>query len=205
MFAVKSDVKPTFYGTPTIYITESAARFMKKLVDKVSMEVGWLMVCHETDEGDFVLSECIVPGQQCHQTTTELLPEGLEEVIMELIEEDTAAGIATNSDEFRCNHLNAWFHSHDTMGVSPSGQDDQQMTDFCTRYDDAYNVWIRGIVNKAGDIHVTIYYKTSKVWKVVAGCPVEIAWDNEDDDSLSTLVDDTVRSRVKRLDRKSVV
>lgn len=195
MFSPPSDVKPVFYGTPTIYITENAARYMRALVDKVSMEVGWLMVCHETDDGDFVLSECLVPEQQCHATTTELVNDGLSALAMEVMDADSAKGIATDSAEFRYNHLNCWMHSHDNMGVSPSGQDDQQMVDFCQQYDDAYSTWVRGIVNKAGDAHFTVYFKVGKAWRAVKGCPCEILFDAGDD--ISEVVAGLVKDRVK--------
>lgn len=202
MFTVSSDIKPVFYGTPTVYITEKAARYMKRLVEKVSIEVGWLMVCHERDDGDFVLSECIVPKQQCHAATTELLPEGLEEAAIKVMEEDTQKGVTDPGDErFRVNHLNAWFHSHASMGVSPSGQDDQQMVDFCQKYGDDHNVWVRGIVNKKGDIHVTIYYRFGKTWKVIKGCPVDILWEVSDD--MAGEVDEVVSSHVKHMSHSS--
>lgn len=195
MFSAPSDVKPVFYGTPTIYLTEQAARYMHALVAKVSMEVGWLMVCHETDDGDFVLSECLVPEQQCHATTTELVNGGLSALATEVLEEDSTKGIDINSPDFRYNHLNCWMHSHDNMAVSPSGQDDQQMVDFCQQYDDAYNTWVRGIVNKKGDAHFTVYFKVGKAWRAVKGCPCEILFNTGDD--IATVVESLVKARVK--------
>jgi len=202
VFSVKPDVKPLFHGTPTIYITESAARYMHKLVEKVAMEVGWLMVVNQMETGDFVLSECIVPAQDCHATTTELTPEGLAQAAIEVMEEDAKNGVTDPKDErFRVNRLNSWFHSHASMGVSPSGQDDQQMKDFCQQYGDDHSIWIRGIVNKKGDAHITVYYRCGNNWITVSGCPVEILWESADD--LDKTVEDVVSSKVKKLSYKS--
>ena len=194
MFAVNK-INPTFLGVPTIHLTESAARKMRRLVKQVNTEVGWLMVCNELDDGDFVLSDCVIPRQDVNGATTELTPQGLSEVGVALMNEDIAKGITPEMDAFRFNHLNAWFHSHATMGVSPSGQDDQQMVDFCQEYGDSHKVWIRGIVNKAGDIHLSVYYRCSKVWKVVTGCPVEIQWDSTG--AIDTEIDAIIADRVK--------
>ena len=188
----------TFYGTPTIYITEKAARYMRCLVDAVTTEVGWLMVTHQDEKGDFILSECIVPRQDCHAATTELTGDGLAELANEVMEADMANGITDPNDpKFRYNHLNAWFHSHGSMSVGPSGQDETQMADFCRQYGDAYDVWIRGIVNKSGDIHLTVYFKAGNCWKAIANCPCEIKY--ESTESMADEVRKVVQERVSRL------
>lgn len=198
MFSAPKGISPTFYSTPTIFITHDAARFMHKLVDKVSMEVGWFMVTNETDKGDFILSECVVPGQECNGATTELTAEGQSSLLMEIMAEDDVKGIQISDPGYRANHLNCWMHSHATMPTNPSGQDDKQMVDFCQNYGDDYPFWIRGIVNKSGDAHFSVYYRCSKSWKVVTGCPVELIWPEEDGD-LDSQVSDIVKERVKRL------
>ncbi len=197
MFTAKKGLSPEFRGVPTVYLTERAARQMHRLVHKVDTEVGWLMICHETDQGDFVLSECIVPAQHCLSTTTEFTPQGISEACLALYYEDTAKGIKDDAPEFRYTHLNAWFHSHVNMEASPSGQDDKQMVDFCENYGQGHSTWIRGIVNKRGDTHITVYYRCGKTWKSITGCPVEIKWGENAE--IDTAIDKLIAERVRNM------
>ncbi len=164
----------TFYGIPTIIITQQCSIDMWHIVQMVDMEVGWLCVCNETEKGDFILSEVVLPTQECHSATTELTASGLMDVGMQLLNEDDARGIDPKSEEYRFNHLTCWMHSHHTMGVSPSGQDDKQMADFCRMGGERNAAYVRGIANKAGLIEFTVYYRCSKTWKVIKDVPWQV-------------------------------
>lgn len=67
------------------------------------------------------------------------------------------------------------------MGVSPSGQDDAQMEQFCKMYGGDQDAWIRGILNKKGDAEFTVYFQCGKSWKPIKDVPWEIIPDVEDE------------------------
>lgn len=195
MFSPPKTLSPTFYDVPTVYVKETVARKMQRICNKVPTgEVGWLCVVHRNDDGDFVISDWGVPLQDCHSTTTELTPQGQASLLQQMAEEDIAAGIDPDSPDFRVKHMNCWCHSHGSMGVSPSGQDDTQIAKLCEG-GNFYDFWVRGIVNKAGDAHFSVYYRAGPVWITVVGCPVEVMWENCDD--LDKEVDELIKERVR--------
>lgn len=166
--------QPTLHGVPKIKITQECAEDMWHLVQVVPTEVGWFCVCHESDDGDITLSEVLLPGQTCTSVETEFSIEGMEQLANEILDADQAAGIDPEDEKFRYNHLNCWNHSHGTMGVGPSGQDDKQMVEFCKHWGDVYPFYLRGIFNQKGDIQFTIYYKVSKAWRKICDVPWEV-------------------------------
>jgi hypothetical protein len=191
---------PKFFGIPTIKITQQALTDMWHLVQVVqTQEVGWLVVTHEQPDGSFILSEVVLPGQNCHAATTELTEEGLAEVCMKLMQEDQEKGIGPDDQRFRANHLNCWVHSHVQMAVQPSTQDDKQMEEFCQMYEDDHEVWIRGIMNQKGDAEFTVYYKCGKsgTWRPIKDCPWEVI--EEPDPDRRKLWEGLVSERIKKV------
>lgn len=189
--------KPTFYGIPTVIILQSCAIDMWHIVQMVDMEVGWLCVCNETQSGDFILSQVVLPSQECHTATTELTASGLIDAGMQLLREDDAAGIEPSSEDYRFNHLTCWMHSHHKMGVSPSDQDDKQMADFCRMGGDRNSTYVRGIANQDGKIEFTVYYKCSKCWKVVKDVPWRVQYEQLKD--VEERWAEAVKQRVKHI------
>lgn len=169
-----------FRGTPTIRVTEKCARDMYQLCHIVQTEVGWFVVCHEQEDGDFLLSEVLLPGQTCSSVETEFHESDLEALGLRVMEEDTANGIDPGDDGFRFNHMNCWCHSHCDMPVSPSASDRSQMKSFCQRYGDDYDVWIGGIVNRSGEMRFNAYYHASRTWKILDDIPWRIEYEKND-------------------------
>ena len=141
--------KTSVYGVPTVYIALQAFVDMAIIVQEVQTEVGWLCsVKHIDKSNDLFLDKIYLPKQEVHSTTTELTPAGLADLATEIITKDPKNG----PDEV--NNIRGWFHSHSTMDVMPSGQDNEQMGLFKTQAD-----WfLRGIVNKAGKMKLDLYY-----------------------------------------------
>ena len=192
---VEHDFKPKFKGTPLIYIAHEAYMDMWYLVQEVGTEVGWLCVVNQQTDGSFLISEVVLPKQQCHAATTELNEEGLALIYDELMNEDAAKGISPVSEEFRAAHLNCWIHSHVDMSVNPSTQDDQQMADFCTKYGEDYDWWIRGIMNKKREARFTLYFKAMGQWCLLDDVP----WQH-----LIPQVNDGRRGAIKELVKERV-
>lgn len=149
MFKSKEDPKVSLlaYQDRTIYITPDAFEKMSIIVQEGGAdEVGWLGLVRRLQE-NFLIYDVIIPKQRVHATTTEIKPDDIMEVAEAFIPLG-AEGIE------KINQLRFWGHSHVNMGVSPSGQDNQQMEELSADVDDFY---IRCIANKKGDIDFTLY------------------------------------------------
>lgn len=168
---VEHEFKTKLLGSPQVRITHEAMMDMWYLVQEVQTEVGWLCVIRPQENGDLLISEVVLPKQQCHAATTELNEEGLSLIYEELMKEDLERGVDPSGPSFRASHLNCWIHSHANMEVTPSTQDDQQMADFCLKYGDDYDWWLRGIVNKKKQARFTLYFKALGRWMVMDDVP----------------------------------
>jgi hypothetical protein len=178
------------YGVPTVRIYQRALRKMWNWVQCCDIEVGWLGCADMCDDGNLLITDVFLPDQDCHSTTTELTPEGIADLGMKLMGEDDAANIPVDSPDYRANKLLFWGHSHINMGVSPSGQDDDQMRQFTER-----DWFIRGIFNKKGDAEFFIYYfKTGFIIK-------DASWEAVDDpnDESVKIAEKEVKDRVTRM------
>lgn len=134
---------------PRIVISQKALSKMHVYVDECSDEIGWLGTAdlHVFDgERVVVIDDTFLPQQEVHSTTTELTPEGLSEIAMELLAQPDGDKV--------WNRMRMWGHSHVNMGTSPSGQDDKQMKEFSTI---GHEWFVRLIANKKGDIRVDFY------------------------------------------------
>lgn len=134
---------------PRIVIAPEALAKMQLYVDQCNDEIGWLGTAdlYADDDGRvIVIEDTFLPKQEVHSTTTELTPEGLEEIAMELLSKPDGDKI--------WNRMRMWGHSHVNMGTSPSGQDDKQMKEFSNI---GHDWFVRLIANKKGDIRVDFY------------------------------------------------
>jgi proteasome lid subunit RPN8/RPN11 len=147
--------EPVFNGLPSIQIAEQALIDMWYITSIVEMEVGWWCLTRELEDNQFLVEEVFLPKQECHSTTTEIIPEGEFELISHLNAKDVEEGVDIFGPAARVSRMNAWFHSHVNMGTSPSGQDLSQVDFYRKR--SALPWFIRGIVNKGGRVELAFY------------------------------------------------
>jgi hypothetical protein len=130
--------KPT---PPSVFYTQEAFAAIRYLVDNCTKEVGWLGEV-QTFDNAYLVTRIHVPTQVVTSTETDILPEDMAALYMELMDQ----GVDTST-------LIYWGHSHVNMGVTPSGQDETQIGNFL----DSCNVFIREITNKKGDKKVDVF------------------------------------------------
>ena len=129
---------------PIVYYSPKVAASIEYLVQQVSTEVGWLGIVDQfEDTGNFEVTEIFVPKQEVHGAETDIDAAA----ICELAEQLEAQG-------FESDKLIYWGHSHVSMGVSPSSQDEVQIEEFL---ENGCKQFIRGIYNKYGDSKVDVY------------------------------------------------
>jgi hypothetical protein len=137
--------------SPAVWLTESADLKMRLIVDLCDKEVGMLALCKK--EGLQVeIYDILLPQQETTAVYCELSTDGIAKAAQDLPAE-------------KVTDIRGWIHSHVNMGVSPSGTDNTQMTEF-----DAADYCVRGIINKQGSRHWDIYdYANGMVFKDVPG------------------------------------
>ena len=129
---------------PIVYYTPEVAASIDYLVQQVGTEVGWLGTVDQCEEtGNFEVTQIFVPKQEVHGAETDIDAEAICELAVQLEEQ----GIESDK-------LIYWGHSHVTMGVTPSGQDEQQIEEFL---ENGCKQFIRGIYNKLGASKVDVY------------------------------------------------
>ncbi|MGD9382357.1 MAG: hypothetical protein PVI03_07925 [Candidatus Thorarchaeota archaeon] len=123
--------------TPTVFYTPKAWTKIRRAVDKCTKEVGWLGIV-ERQGDDYLIEDIFIPKQTVSHTETDIDAEDMVDLVMSLEEPDK---------------LLYWGHSHVNMGVSPSGQDEQQTAEYLEHAD----FFIRGIYNKKGEAKVDVF------------------------------------------------
>lgn len=154
MFKVhKADTSVRNVKPPMILVSEEAAKDMWAITDIVTDEVGWLgSVEYDREEHTFLITHIFLPRQEVNTSTTELDPEGIAEVMEELINQGDEGIALANSIRF-------WGHSHVSMGVSPSGQDNTELANLAK---DTGDYFIAARTNKKGEIRFDML--TSEGW-----------------------------------------
>jgi len=123
-----------------LYILPEARQKMEIYCDLSDGEIGWLGFVEDLGDTGFLIKDVALLKQEVHSTTTEITPEGLLEFWSKTAPEEQLK-------------IKLWGHSHVNMGVSPSGQDNDQM-----EYFKDGNPWfIRLITNKKREYHIDIY------------------------------------------------
>ena len=131
---------------PKVLVSTSALERMWHIVDLSAHEVGWLGTVRRMGP-NFLIEEVFLFEQEVSATTTEISPDGLAAVATEII--------SSREDGMEVvNALRFWGHSHVHMAVSPSAQDEAQMSLFRENGCDFY---IRGIFNKKGEVRFDIF------------------------------------------------
>ena len=118
---------------------------MQIYVDECPKEIGWLASATRNGR-EFYIDDCYLFDQEVNASTTEITPEGLSAFGEELLQRPN--GIDT------WNNIKVWGHSHVSMGVTPSGQDDSQMVTFS---ESGHDWFIRIIANKTKSLCVDVY------------------------------------------------
>jgi hypothetical protein len=129
---------------PRISMTYEVMTKIKAIVDTCDTEVGFVGLV-QRGGNIYNIYDVFVPKQEAHGSTCEIAPGALLDIGQALLEEED--GIE------KANQLRYWCHSHNTMGTTPSAQDDKQALEFL---DDA-DYLIRHIVNKKGEHDLTFY------------------------------------------------
>jgi len=146
---------------PKVWYSNRAWQKMKQAISMCPDEVGWLGTV-DTVEGGYLVTDIHVPEQIVTGTETDISAESLANLAEELDYPE---------------NLFYWGHSHVNMGVSPSGQDEQQTAEYLEHND----VFIRGIYNKKGDSKVDVFDMVEGMLyqKVANGVKIEALPDNE--------------------------
>jgi hypothetical protein len=132
---------------PKIIFTTNALLWMKALVDVHEIEVGWrgLVDVKKTDNVDsYIIDEIIYPKHL-------LMTHGTCEIDEMDVGNTLIARPTANEDMWK---LRFWGHSHHTMDVSPSEQDNTMALDLLKRSQDYL---IRAICNKKMEMSISFY------------------------------------------------
>jgi hypothetical protein len=130
--------------SPEIIFPIKILAIMRYIVNEISTEAGWLgSVSHAGNL--YVVDELFIPGQQVDCTTCEFTGNS----VLDLGEAMEKAGKGD-----KIGRLRFWGHSHHSMGISPSTQD-EEMAEKLTK--DCQDYFIRAICNKAGEMSITFY------------------------------------------------
>ena len=135
--------KVVAYKLPKLYISTLAMRKMELYIDGVTTEIGWLGTIDLIDEKSqsYYLDDVYLAYQEVHGATTEITPEGMMKIAQEIGDE-------------KVPKLSFWGHSHVNMGVTPSGQDNDQVKLY---KDNGLPYMFRAIGNKKGAFNLTFY------------------------------------------------
>lgn len=144
-----------------VLIELEAYKKMHYIVDECDKEVGWLGVVDR--QGDtFIIKDVFLFKQQTSSVTCEITPEGIADMVDEILQEPNGAELIEK--------LLLWGHSHVNMATLPSAQDEAQLMSF----EENGNDWFLGLIcNKKGSFNFTYidYIKQIKVsdlkWKVL--------------------------------------
>lgn len=137
-----------FDDYPAIEFSEEAWERTWYLTRRVKSEVGWIGRVERLSAFRFRISEVFLPGQDVHGSTTEIQPNDMGDLMVEL-QESHGLEIA--------NQLTAHFHSHADMGVFRSGQDMRLWERWRSANGDKGRPTIMGRTNKAGDFEAELY------------------------------------------------
>lgn len=181
---------------PQVMINPIAISKMWTYVDECSDEIGWLGTAIK-DGNDYYIQDVYLFDQDVHSTTTEITPEGLTKFAEAMLEQSDGIEI--------WNNLKVWGHSHVSMSVSPSSQDDHQMETFA---DCGHEWFIRIIANKKGDLVIDLYdFKASVAF---IDLPWEITRSIEEETIESQIAQlytqiDQIRSKNLKIEKKWIV
>jgi hypothetical protein len=110
----------TFSGVPDIMITRMAFNKLKIWCESLDDEVQALGIVHQ-ENGDFFIKDFFLFNQVVSKTAVE---EKNAQAIVDLM-------IEAESKGYNSRDLKVWWHSHNSMGVTPSAQDLATTKKYC--------------------------------------------------------------------------
>jgi len=153
MFRADDDKKPSVkmidkVENYKIRISKLAIQKMYLYVKIGQKEVGWMgtLFDEREDKNEFFLKDVYLATQNVSAVTTHLTPDGVGDLMTELVTHPDAMDI--------CNNLKFWGHSHVNMGISPSRQDEDTVEEL--RGEES-GYFLRGIFNKQGKIGFSLF------------------------------------------------
>ena len=175
-------------------ISNDALTLMQKYVEGCTDEIGWFFTVEKDEEypGWYFIEDCILFHQEVHSTTTEVNGDNLIKLSEEILSKPDGV-------EF-WNKMKGWGHSHVNMGVTPSGQDDNQMEFFSNS---GFDFFVRIIANKKGELKIDLYDYSIGVayidvpWTVYSGI--------EERELASQIVELQKQIEAKRLEKESKI
>ena len=171
-------VRVEYLNAPRVLIPEVVARDMLAITHAIDTEVAWFGTVRRHSEFSFEITEIFLPHQQVNHGTTETQPEHLAALAEELL--------AGPDGEEQYNALRFWGHSHHTMGVSPSSQDNLTLRALVKSVGEAF---ISCRTNKRNQIEIDVGYPNGwTFWDV----PYEITNAAVVDDRWSALIKERV-------------
>lgn len=126
---------------PTVFYTAKAWNTIQHLVAAVPTEIGWWQMVEKMSDGNYLLTETIVPEQTVSGGEADITKDSLAE------EGDALLAAGHDTSKLLC-----WGHSHVNMAPNPSGQDVSQ----ALAWAGDIPFIIRGIYNKKGEARVDI-------------------------------------------------
>jgi hypothetical protein len=142
-------MKVSLEHDPKVIILPEAKEKMDMIVDICSQEVSWLGTVKREPGLRFIIEDVYLVEQESNSVTTEIDPSGHISLYERLLAEGKIS-IATQ-DTYG---LYLWGHSHHTMGVSPSGQDQSEAKKLMKCRPPFL---VRIIANKRRDYNVALY------------------------------------------------
>ena len=179
-------IKSAFPTMPKIIFEPKAWAQMEYIVAQCQKEVGWFTLqTYDSKANTFTVYDVILPEQEVTAVETAISGTDLGKAAYEVIQK---GGDTT--------HIYGWFHSHVNMGVSPSGQDETQVEEFLEDLVDTPEIpaFIRGIMNKQGDIKLDVYYMHHGI--AYTCVPYEVKQPQEWIAGLDTLIKERVKEPV---------
>ncbi len=135
------------FSSPLVIFTRKAAKWIKALVMNHDTEVGFYGLVDMMENNVYRVSEIFYPKHnEANGATCEISPEGETQLMEELL--------ARPDGEKLISKVILWGHSHNTMVVFASSQDETQAIQ---RMDSTHSIVIRIIVNKSMDMSISIF------------------------------------------------
>lgn len=184
--AKTTPLTPKTVKAPQVLYTPEAWASIWYLVQTAPKEIGWLGMVDTLDNGDYLITDIHVPKQTVTGTETDMDDDDVGELYSRLLME----GRDTSKMFY-------WGHSHVNMGVTPSGQDEEQVDEYL----EDCPIFIRGIYNKQGSQKVDVYDRDADVCYECVESAMQIP--DELVETLDTVIKENVKERTYQAPKQS--
>jgi hypothetical protein len=170
---------------PWVFYTIEAWKTIEYLVSKSPDEIGWFGLVDNYDNGNYCITEILVPKQEVTGASVDIEANAIAEVVNQLLNE--------GKDPSKLRYHG---HSHVDMKVMPSGTDQEHLEEYMEDCD-----WfIRGIYNKHRDSKVDVFDKQQQC---VFQCVDTDILENLRDDAFYDNLDRVMKEQVSKRQFKS--